>query len=153
MEAVRILRALVSSILPAAAILLAMTAAVPDAFAGPGDCKRKGRRSIGCTVGANQPPTINGTPPAQATAGQAYSFTPSATDPEGQSLSFSIANKPPWASFSASTGRLTGTPSATDLGEHADISIQVSDGRLTSTLGPFYIVVNSGNQAPSIAGA
>jgi hypothetical protein len=84
--------------------------------------------------------------------GLTYSFTPSASDPEGKSLGFSISNKPPWAAFSAQTGRLSGTPPASAEGEHADIVIQVSDGKLTASLAPFFIVVSAGNQAPSIAG-
>ena len=85
--------------------------------------------------------------------GQAYSFTPSATDPEGKSLSFSIVNRPPWLSFSTSTGRLSGTPTSSAAGEYGEIQIQVSDGRSSSTLGPFSITVLEANRAPSISGA
>ena len=153
MASIRILRALVTVVAPAAAILLAALTAVPDAMAEPGGCTGSARRSGTCTAPGNQPPTISGTPVAQATVGVAYSFTPSASDPEGKSLGFSVTNKPPWATFSASTGRLSGTPPASAEGEHADIVIQVSDGKLTTALAPFFIVVSVGNQAPSIAGA
>lgn len=123
-------------------------------MAAPRECRGSDRHSPNCTTSnSNQPPTISGTPSAQATVGQSYSFTPSASDPEGKSLGFSISNKPPWASFSTSTGRLGGTPPASAEGEHADIVIHVSDGRLTAALAPFSIVVSSGNQAPSIAGS
>ncbi len=87
------------------------------------------------------------------TAGEAYSFTPTASDPEGKSLSFSIANRPTWLSFSASTGRLSGTPSSSAAGEYVEIRIQVSDGRSTATLGPFSITVLDANRPPSISGA
>ncbi len=59
---------------------------------------------------ANTPPAITGTPSTTATVGNAYSFTPDATDPDGQVLSFSIANLPSWASFDTLTGELSGTP-------------------------------------------
>ena len=49
---------------------------------------------------ANQPPVISGSPATSVTIGQAYNFTPTASDPEGQPLTFSIANRPAWASFS-----------------------------------------------------
>lgn len=153
MASIKILRALVTASAPAAAIMLAVLATVPDALAAPDGCNGKVRRSGTCTAPGNQPPTISGTPSTQATVGLTYSFTPSASDPEGKSLGFSITNKPPWATFSASTGRLSGTPSASAEGEHADIVIQVSDGRLTAALAPFFIVVSAGNQAPSIVGA
>jgi hypothetical protein len=59
---------------------------------------------------ANRAPSISGTPPTTATVGRAYSFTPTASDPDGQVLKFSINWKPAWASFSKTTGRLSGTP-------------------------------------------
>jgi hypothetical protein len=58
----------------------------------------------------NTVPVISGTPTTSVMAGSAYSFQPTATDVDRDSLSFSISNKPTWASFSSSTGRLSGTP-------------------------------------------
>lgn len=122
-------------------------------MAAPKDCQGKSRRSGDCTgTGPNRPPTISGTPSTQVTVGATYSFTPTASDPEGARLSFSISNRPPWATFSTSTGRLSGTPGASAEGEHADIVIQVSDGRQTAALAQFFIVVSAANQAPSITG-
>lgn len=89
----------------------------------------------------NQPPTISGTAPASVTAGQAYSFTPAAKDPEGKALTFAVANKPAWATFSATTGQLAGTPTTTDVGTYANVSISASDGAATATLAPFTITV------------
>jgi len=78
------------------------------------------------------PPTISGTPPANVVAGQAYSFAPSASDPGGNALTFSIVNRPSWATFSTTTGQLTGTPTAANVGSYANITISVSDGTLTA---------------------
>jgi hypothetical protein len=91
----------------------------------------------------NRPPTISGRPTGTATAGLAYSFRPTATDADGDTLSFSISNKPSWANFSRSTGRLSGTPTANDLGMHNNITISVSDGKETARLSPFAISVES----------
>lgn len=74
--------------------------------------------------------------------GQAYSFQPTASDPDGDTLSFSIHNAPAWASFNGTTGRLTGTPGAGDVGQVADIRITVSDGRAEAQLSAFSISVN-----------
>lgn len=60
----------------------------------------------------NQAPVISGSPPTSATVGRSYDFRPAARDANGDRLSFSIANKPTWASFSTRTGRLSGTPAA-----------------------------------------
>ena len=110
------------------------------------------QRSGACaSTGGNQPPVISGTPSGHVTVGTAYGFTPAASDPEGATLAFSIANKPPWASFSATTGRLAGTPTAAAEGVHVDIVIRVSDGKSTAELPAFSIEVAAGNTAPSIA--
>jgi hypothetical protein len=102
---------------------------------------------------ANQPPTISGTPAGTATTGVAYSFTPSASDPDQNPLSYSIANKPAWASFSTSTGRLNGTPATANVGNYANIMISVSDGRASASLPAFAINVQAPpNRAPTITG-
>ncbi|RZF87403.1 DUF4347 domain-containing protein, partial [Pseudoalteromonas sp. CO325X] len=48
---------------------------------------------------ANQAPVISGTPPTAATVQQVYTFAPTASDPEGDELTFSITNQPTWAAF------------------------------------------------------
>jgi hypothetical protein len=88
-------------------------------------------------------PTISGTPATQVTAGQAYSFTPSASGPSGTSLTFSVQNLPAWATFSASTGSLTGTPSSSNVGTFSSIVISVSDGQASASLPSFSIQVNA----------
>jgi hypothetical protein len=89
----------------------------------------------------NGAPTITGAPASEATTGQGYSFTPSARDPEGAALTFSITGKPSWAAFDASTGRLSGTAAA---GTYANIVISVSDGTSSASLPPFTLDVASG---------
>jgi hypothetical protein len=101
----------------------------------------------------NSPPLISGTPSTGASVGVQYAFTPSATDPEGNSLTYSITNRPSWATFNASTGRLSGTPTSADVGTFSNIVIGVSDGQATAQLPPFAIVVaNVANRPPTISG-
>jgi hypothetical protein len=112
-------------------------------------------------VFANTPPTISGTPPQTASVGNQYYFKPVARDANGDTLRFSIANKPGWLSFNASTGTLTGTPSAYHAGMvFAGIKIRVSDGSAERSLDGFAISVTSGggggtsgNSAPKIGGS
>src|SRR6476620_527789 len=73
-------------------------------------------------------PRITGTPATSMTVGQSYSFTPKATDADGNKLTFSIANRPAWASFSSATGQLWGTPFAEHAKVWSGIVISVSDG-------------------------
>jgi hypothetical protein len=103
----------------------------------------------------NSAPKISGSPVTSVAAGQAYSFQPSASDPNGNALSFSIQNKPVWATFSASTGRLYGTPTTSHVGTYGNIVIKVSDGSLSAGLGAFSITVTSTgtNAAPTITGS
>ena len=90
---------------------------------------------------ANRAPTISGAPPATITVGLAYDFTPVASDPDGDTLTFSIANRPAWLTFNAATGRLAGTPAAANVGQYTGIVVTVSDGQASAQLGPFSITV------------
>jgi hypothetical protein len=102
---------------------------------------------------ANTAPTISGSPPRSVTAGTAYTFQPTASDPDGQTLTFRITNKPAWATFNAANGRLWGTPTSDHAGTYANISITVTDGIAQVTLGPFSIEVIAGNRAPVLSGS
>ncbi len=152
MASIRQLRGLPRHAATAIALLICAAVCAPDVLAAPKECRGSARRTGSC-VGNNLPPVISGTPPGHATVGESYAFVPAASDPEGAPLSFTIANKPPWATFSASTGRLSGTPTTAAQGVHVDIVIRVSDGRQTAELAPFDIEVGPGNVAPTIAGA
>jgi hypothetical protein len=92
-------------------------------------------------TGANGSATISGTPIASVVVGSAYNFTPAASDPNGNALSFSIQNKPSWASFNSQTGQLSGTPTSADVGSYSNVSISISDGVLSATLPSFSISV------------
>jgi len=93
------------------------------------------------SIGGGNPPSIIGTPPTSITSGIDYSFLPTATDPDGDSLTFSISGKPSWANFDASTGALTGTPGIGDVGTYTGIIVSVSDGIYVVSLPAFSITV------------
>jgi hypothetical protein len=101
----------------------------------------------------NDAPTISGTPPTTATQDLLYSFVPTAADVDtGTTLTFSISNKPAWATFNTATGALTGTPTNSDIGSYSNIVISVSDGVVTTALTAFSITVGNTNDAPTISG-
>jgi hypothetical protein len=89
----------------------------------------------------NSKPSISGTPITVILVGESYSFKPTAADPDGDALVFSVANKPSWASFDSTTGELRGTPGAGDAGTYANIQIAVSDGTATAQLSAFTLSV------------
>jgi hypothetical protein len=91
--------------------------------------------------GDNRAPTISGSPLTSVLAGNAYSFTPNASDADGNSLTFSVSNLPSWANFNASTGRVSGTPSAAQVGTYSNIGVAVSDGIASANLATFSIQV------------
>lgn len=103
----------------------------------------------------NRPPVISGSPATSVTAGNSYSFRPTASDPDGNTLGFSITNRPSWATFSTSTGQLAGRPTSTQVGTYSNIVIRVSDGKTSVALPAFSIAVRastSSNTAPRISG-
>jgi hypothetical protein len=80
-----------------------------------------------------------------ATAGVPYDFEPVRLSPQGGALvSYSIENKPSWASFSIATGALSGTPSSADVGTYSGIVISGSDGVESAATAPFSITVQAG---------
>ena len=96
----------------------------------------------GGPVVQNSAPNISGSPPANILEGELYEFAPTASDADGDTLEFSIARKPAWATFDQATGRLSGTPDAEDVGNFTNIAISVSDGTDTASLSAFDISVN-----------
>lgn len=105
--------------------------------------------------GSNSTPTVSGNPSSQATVGMTYSFTPVATGADPQALTFSIRQKPTWATFNAKTGQLVGTPSSNDMGVVVGIIISVTDGTTSASMAPFSIAVSGAgaNGGPEISGA
>jgi Putative Ig domain len=91
----------------------------------------------------NRAPTISGTAPGAVNAATAYNFVPSSADADGDTLAFTIQNKPSWATFNTSTGRLSGTPDAADVGTYSNIRISVSDGTANAALPAFAIAVTT----------
>lgn len=108
--------------------------------------------SISVMSAPNSPPAISGTPPPAVSVGAAYTFVPTASDPDGDALVFSVVNMPPWARFDTATGGLSGTPGAGDVGVYSGVGISVSDGTASASLGAFSITVTSVNSPPVISG-
>ena len=100
---------------------------------------------------AGTTPAISGSPPTTGVVGQPYSFTPSATGPSGETLRFTILDTPSWASFSSTTGQLSGTP--TVGGSYSDVVIGVTDGTAKASLAAFTITVSAAGASQLPPGA
>jgi hypothetical protein len=128
------------------AVLLSLTAVLVVACGGGGDSGTAAQSANPPPGGANGAPTIQGTPTSTVLVGQAYSFQPSINDPNGDTLTITAQNVPGWATFNAQNGRISGTPTSADIGSYSNITIRVSDGTNTATLGPFSITVSASVQ-------
>jgi hypothetical protein len=76
----------------------------------------------------NSDPIILGYPVTSLVEYGSYHFVPTTDDVDEDSLSFTIINKPNWASFNTSTGTLSGRPSHGHIGRYNNIQITVDDG-------------------------
>ena len=105
-------------------------------------------------IAATAAPSLTGKPATTVTAAHYFAFQPSAANPGGKPLTFSIANKPSWAQFDPHTGRLYGTPlPQANVGTFANIVISASDGSARASLAPFAVtVLPLPNTPPKLAG-
>jgi len=100
----------------------------------------------------NVAPLIGGVPPARAAIGQVWQFVPLVTDAEGDAVVAALENAPTWMSIDPSSGIVSGTPSADDLGTVEGVVIVVDDGQDDSRLAPFSVEVYQPNRLPAISG-
>ena len=132
--------------LPAVLLCVVNFAISPDISAKP---KKEVGSGSGKALGKlkknkeNSPPSLSGTPDGVVLENSFYEFVPSAADPNGDTLTFAINNRPGWAEFDPTTGALYGTPGAADVGRYSAIQIAVSDGLSTAELSAFDIDVVS----------
>jgi len=89
----------------------------------------------------NAAPVISGGPAWGTKYGEMYEFVPSASDADGDTLTFDIQNKPNWAKFDSSTGKLYGQPTLANVGDYGSIVVSVSDGTSSASLPAFSVAV------------
>lgn len=121
---------------PASSTPTPIVAATPDPTPAPAPTPDPAPAPV------NHAPTISGTAVVSGQVDQPYAFQPSATDADGDKLTYSIKNKPSWATFDAEFGTLYGTPTSTAVGTYSNVVISVSDGTTTTALPAFEITIN-----------
>jgi hypothetical protein len=120
---------------PSRALLIVLLAAAL------GGCLTSEESNTDGPQSGNNAPTISNSPDTAIMTGDTYSFRPSASDPDGDTLAFFVTNLPRWANFDSKTGTLSGQPVPGDEGIYTNIVISVSDGSTKVSLPAFSIEV------------
>ncbi len=100
----------------------------------------------------NAPPVFNSAPTLNVDAGQAYTYTAQATDPEGQTVTYELIETPAGVSIDASTGLVNWTPNESQVGDNV-ITIRATDADSVFADQSFVVTVNDVvvvNTPPSI---
>lgn len=95
---------------------------------------------------------LTGTPASSVTVGQNYAFQPTVSTGAG-TVAFQIQGKPSWAAFNTTTGALTGTPAAANVGTNGGITITATNAGGSSSIGPFSIAVKAAPASPATGSA
>ncbi|HYN37125.1 MAG TPA: Ig domain-containing protein [Actinomycetota bacterium] len=96
----------------------------------------------------NSPPVLSSVGNKNATEGAQLQFDLSASDPDGDGLSFSGSNLPPGATVDPDTGEFTWTPTYSQAGSYSPVSFAVSDGS-SSDFEDVTITVAEGTAPPT----
>jgi hypothetical protein len=123
------------------ALVLVATAACSDGASSSGSANTQSQ--TGSEKAQSGDASISGTPQTAAMVGVQYRFQPHAYDTNGVPLTFSVQNLPRWATFSPSSGLLTGTPASTDVGTSSAVTITAASSQGTVSLPPFSIQVSA----------
>lgn len=97
----------------------------------------------------NQPPSVTSTPPFSATVSQTYSYQATATDPEGETLHYTLTTFPGGMTVNANTGLIQWTPDVAQLGPN-QVVLKVTDPEGAVALQRFTLTVLGANQSPTI---
>jgi Putative Ig domain len=97
--------------------------------------------------------SIYGTPTTSVAAARYYGFQSWATDTDHLSVTYSITNKPSWATFDTRYGHLYGVPTAANVGTYSNIVITASDGVSKASLPAFSIQVTGTGSSSGSGGS
>jgi hypothetical protein len=96
------------------------------------------------TPPVNQAPNITSTSITSATVDQAYTYNVDATDPDGDTLTYSLTTSPTGMTINSTTGLISWTPTST--GDY-NVTVKVSDGELFDTQSFIITVEENGTYA------
>ncbi len=100
----------------------------------------------------NYAPEITSTPVTSVLAGDAYYYAVTATDEDGDALTYTLSNAPDGMTIDSGTGEVEWSPVFDQVGQHP-VEVTVVDARNASTHQTFSVEVtdpNAGNAPPTI---
>jgi len=80
----------------------------------------------------NSSPVIESTPITTAKEGAVYTYDVEATDPNGDTLTYSLTVSPTGMTINSTTGAISWTPTEDQIGEN-EVVVEVSDGSKSAT--------------------
>jgi hypothetical protein len=105
------------------------------------------------TVGeTNRAPEITSAAPTSGSEGDPYTYHLEASDPDGDTLSYSLTISPAGMTIDRATGLIQWTPDYDQAGDHP-VEVLVEDGRGGSDTQSWTIAVTDTNRAPEITSA
>jgi FtsP/CotA-like multicopper oxidase with cupredoxin domain len=105
---------------------------------------------LGNGVTVSAAPVINSTPVLNASVGQPYNYLVTASDANGEVLTYSLLMAPTGMTINATSGLLTWIPTSSQVGQH-DITVRVADPKALTAVQSFNVTVDAGiNVAPVI---
>lgn len=96
--------------------------------------------------------SIYGTPSTSVIATRYYGFQTWASDTDHKAVTYSIQNKPSWATFNTRYGHLYGVPTTANVGTYSNIVITASDGISSASLKAFSITVKPNGSTTTTGG-
>jgi hypothetical protein len=124
----------------------------PGVVFSVGDGKTSASETITLTVNdVNRAPVLAAIGSQSVNEAATLSFTVSATDADGDTLTYSASNLPSGATFDAATRTFLWTPAYNQAGSYPDVVFTVSDGKATDSE-TITVTVNDVNAPPVLAG-
>ena len=81
-----------------------------------------------CPPPVNHAPVITSVPISQINEGSSYNYHVTATDSDGDTLTYSLTTKPSWLSINSNTGVISGVAPLVSSNTNFDVTVRVSDG-------------------------
>ncbi|MCK6510087.1 putative Ig domain-containing protein [Myxococcota bacterium] len=106
-------------------------------------------KTIQIRVVENRAPVVTAIPNQNIDEKKAWTYNVQASDPDGDTLTYSMSGLPAGATINPTTGQISWTPTQADVGTYT-VTVTVSDGKGGTTTVTFTVTVRNVNDPPVI---